>query len=172
MGTTQPPPPQAYGLQGPPQSYPEYARGVAPPVPSPFYGAYPPYPAFPPPMDPYGTFPPPGQYYAYGPPMPLPPRNLRDEPPLGAGRGGRLGDRIGGFAPGHDAQNQGSPHGIEGLPAKPVGTLDSGTGRRNGRGPPPPPPPDAREDPRAAAGRKVSYHDMDLVAEGDVELQY
>ena len=38
--------------------------------------------------------------------------------------------------------------------------------------PPPPPPPDAKEDPRAAAGKKVSYHDMDLVAEGDVELTY
>jgi hypothetical protein len=45
-------------------------------------------------------------------------------------------------------------------------------GRRNNRntvnqvtGPPPPPPPDAKEDPRAAAGKRVSYHDMDLVAE-------
>jgi len=65
--------------------------------------------------------------------------------------------------------------GIEGLPAKPVATLEPGPGgRKNGRlnGPPPPPPPDAKEDPRAAAGRRVSYHDMDLVAEGDVELTY
>lgn len=50
-------------------------------------------------------------------------------------------------------------------------------GRRDGRvgsmsGALPPPPPDAKEDPRAAAGKKVSYHDMDLVAEGDVELTY
>jgi len=62
-----------------------------------------------------------------------------------------------------------------GLPPKPPATLEPGPGgRKNGRstGPPPPPPPDAKEDPRAAAGRKVSYHDMDLVAEGDVELQY
>lgn len=29
-----------------------------------------------------------------------------------------------------------------------------------------------KEDPRAAAGRKVSYLDMDGVAEGDVELSY
>jgi hypothetical protein len=29
----------------------------------------------------------------------------------------------------------------------------------------PPPPPDAKEDPRAAAGKRISYHDMDLVAE-------
>jgi len=35
-----------------------------------------------------------------------------------------------------------------------------------------PPPPDAREDPRAAAGRKVSYHDIDRMVEGDVELSY
>lgn len=83
-----------------------------------------------------------------------------------------------------------------GLPAKPAGldqALPDDGGRRNGRkrggggggggaggggrgsdvgGVMPPPPPDAKEDPRAAAGKKVSYHDMDLVAEGDVELQY
>ena len=72
-----------------------------------------------------------------------------------------------------------------GLPPKPVVSLDPGPGlgsggRRGGRGmggggvggPPPPPPPDAKEDPRAAAGKKVSYYDMDLVAEGDVELTY
>lgn len=74
-----------------------------------------------------------------------------------------------------------------GLPPKPVG-LDSalGSGRRSGgggrslsgngngsgAGPLPPPPANAKEDPRAAAGKKVSYHDMDLVAEGDVELNY
>jgi hypothetical protein len=79
-----------------------------------------------------------------------------------------------------------------GLPAKPSVTVNidqplplsdesrgrrGGSSRRNTRGgdsggPPPPPPADAKEDPRAAAGKKVSYHDMDLVAEGDVELQY
>lgn len=98
-----------------------------------------------------------------------PPRNLRDEPPLSAG-GRRLGDRIGGYAPGAPADAPG--HGIEGLPPKPTATLEPGPGgRRNGRAPPPPPP-NVKEDPRAAAGRKVSYHDMDLVAEGDVELSY
>jgi hypothetical protein len=67
-----------------------------------------------------------------------------------------------------------------GLPPKPAVILEPGPGgggRSRGRGasgagPPPPPPPDAKEDPRAAAGKKVSYHDMDLVAEGDVELTY
>jgi len=70
-----------------------------------------------------------------------------------------------------------------GLPAKPQVTMDIGQaavdivrkGRRGGAtnsGPPPPPPPDAKEDPRAAGGKKVSYHDMDSVAEGDVELTY
>lgn len=102
------------------------------------------------------------------------------------GGGRRLSDRISGYAPGAEPVYQTSAqpmHGIEGLPAKPmVATLEPGPGGRkngNGRGPlggaggpPPPPPPDAKEDPRAAAGRKVSYHDMDLVAEGDVELNY
>ena len=90
---------------------------------------------------------------------------MRDEIPLSAG-GRRLSDRIGGMAPGE----------AHGLPPKPMAAMDASptSGRKNGRsgGPPPPPPPDAKEDPRAAAGRKVSYHDMDLVAEGDVELQY
>lgn len=70
------------------------------------------------------------------------------------------------------------PPGV-GLPPKPVAALDAPLGNsshRRGRagtqGGPPPPPPDAKEDPRAAAGKRVSYHDMDLVAEGDVELFY
>jgi hypothetical protein len=87
----------------------------------------------------------------------------------------RLGDRIGGFAPGVEGTSL--PAGA-GLPPKPTAAaLDSalvsgngggGNRRRNtggGGGPPPPPPPDAKEDPRAAAGKRVSYHDMDLVAE-------
>jgi hypothetical protein len=85
------------------------------------------------------------------------------------GGGGRLSDRLGGY-------DDSLPAGV-GLPAKPMHAMDAplasgGSGRGGGRGPPPPPPPDAKEDPRAAQGRRVSYHDMDLVAEGDVELQY
>lgn len=94
----------------------------------------------------------------------------------------RLSDRISGFAPG--TENSTLPIAV-GLPPKPTaaaldsalvsgnGGAGSGGGRRGGRnggqtnngGPPPPPPPDAKEDPRAAAGKRVSYHDMDLVAE-------
>lgn len=148
----------------------DHGRGMPPP----YYGGYPPPQAFPPPYangggwDGYG-------YHGGYPPPPVPvARSLRDELPLSSGR--RLGDRIGGYAPGHEAPLRADGgHGIEGLPPKPPPALESGPpgGRRNGRGgPPPPPPPDAKEDPRAAAGRRVSYHDMDLVAEGDVELQY
>ena len=70
------------------------------------------------------------------------------------------------------------PTGIEGLPAKPIGVgVETGHRRqrsdRAGRGGSLPPPPDAKEDPRAAAGKKVSYHDMDEVADGgDIELTY
>ena len=80
-----------------------------------------------------------------------------------------MSDRISGYAPGHEGG-----HGIEGLPAKPLASHEHEPRGRRGRmsGPPPPPPPDAKEDPRAAAGKRVSYHDMDLVAEGDVELTY
>lgn len=92
----------------------------------------------------------------------------------------RLGDRIGGFAPGMEGSTLPA---APGLPPKPTAAaLDSalvsgnsggggggGHRRRNtgvgNTGPPPPPPPDAKEDPRAAAGKRVSYHDMDLVAE-------
>ncbi|KAH7102977.1 hypothetical protein BKA62DRAFT_616893 [Auriculariales sp. MPI-PUGE-AT-0066] len=53
------------------------------------------------------------------------------------------------------------------------GGMQGGRPRRDSdRAGPPPPPPDAKEDPRATAGRKISYHDMDEVAEGDVELTY
>lgn len=95
----------------------------------------------------------------------------RDEGP-NAGR--RLSERISGFV-----SETTVPAGA-GLPPKPPAAaldsaLSSGNGnagaRRGSRnhgqmgGPPPPPPPDAKEDPRAAAGKRVSYHDMDLVAE-------
>lgn len=110
----------------------------------------------------------------------------------------RLSDRISGYAPGYEGHGHGPSIDIglpsslpPSLPAKPAGldqALPDDGGRRNGRkrgsggggggrasdigGVMPPPPPDAKEDPRAAAGKKVSYHDMDLVAEGDVELPY
>ena len=119
--------------------------------------------------------------YAGFPPPPV----RRDE----ATTARRLSDRISGFATGSEPLTL--PAGA-GLPPKPTpAALDSalvsgsggggigggsggggvGSGRRgrNGglhnTGPPPPPPPDAKEDPRAAAGKRVSYHDMDLVAE-------
>lgn len=153
-------------MHGPPgYPPPDYGRGA------PYLGGYgqgypPPY-ANGPYYDPYA-------HPAYaGPAGVYPPR--RDD-----GRGaGRLSDRIGAYAPGYESLPDVAvslPAGV-GLPQKPVAaTLEPGPGaRRGGRapgGPPPPPPPDAKEDPRAAAGRKVSYHDMDLVAEGDVELNY
>ena len=156
-------PPQAYGLQGPAYPIAEFSR--APPYPYPPYGAPPPFPGAPPFWDPYT--------YPYLPAPYPPPR--RDE----AVTARRLSERISGYAPGFEPATD-TPLGPPpaGLPAKPVATLEPGPGaRRPGRGssisgPPPPPPPDAKEDPRAAAGRKVSYHDMDLVAEGDVELTY
>ncbi len=110
----------------------------------------------------------------------MPPRR-GDEGGVGVGAGAaaagrRLSERISGFA-----SETTVPVGA-GLPPKPSPAaldtaLSSGNGggggvRRNTRGngtqaggPPPPPPPDAKEDPRAAAGKRVSYHDMDLVAE-------
>ncbi|KAL0949782.1 hypothetical protein HGRIS_009821 [Hohenbuehelia grisea] len=163
VGGGQPPPPQAYGIQAPayPGEYgrPHYAQSPFPPMTNGFW-----------PSDPYaGGFAAPPLY----PPMGIPPR--RDE----ATTARRLSDRISGFAP----ETSTLPVGV-GLPPKPVAALDSalqagnGNNRRANRnsilatGPPPPPPPDAKEDPRAAAGKRVSYHDMDLVAEGDVELTY
>lgn len=93
----------------------------------------------------------------------------------------RLSDRIAGFS--EFAGSTLPPS--AGLPAKPPAPLDQALGNapsrranlNNGRGgvniggPPPPPPADAREDPRAA-GKKVSYHDMDLVAEVGLSLHY
>ncbi|KAG6336336.1 hypothetical protein ID866_2761 [Astraeus odoratus] len=164
-------PPQAYGIQGPTIYPPEYGR------PNPYYGAHPAtYVPQPPYMnagywDHYG--------YQYGPGSFAPPPPRREE----AITARRLSERISGYAVGFDQQTTEVtlPAGA-GLPPKPVVTMDapleSGNrkgGRRQGAtsgGPPPPPPPDAKEDPRAAAGKKVSYHDMDLVAEGDVELTY
>lgn len=88
----------------------------------------------------------------------------------------RLSDRISGYAK-EQAEGSGLPI-APGLPAKPIGVDQAssnstrrGSGSR-GNGPLPPPPANTKEDPRASAGKKVSYHDMDLVAEGDVELNY
>ncbi|TCD62735.1 hypothetical protein EIP91_006460 [Steccherinum ochraceum] len=168
-GTGQAPPPQAYGLTGPSYPPPEYNRPPPPPAHHmPFNGQYP---------HPNGG----GFYepYMYQAPFPgafPPPR--RDE----AVTARRLSDRISGFAAPVEQAILAAPASA-GLPAKPTVSLDAAlpsgihTNRRGNRGmsvsgPPPPPPPDAKEDPRAAAGRRVSYHDMDLVAEGDVELTY
>ena len=163
-GAGQTAPPQAFGLQAPPFPPSDYGRGGA------HHSAYPPYPP------PYANgfwSDPQAHPYVPGPSYP-PPR--RDESVTAR----RLSDRISGFAPGHEqpAELPISVPASAGLPAKPIAVLEPAPGgRRGGRGgsmsgPPPPPPPDAKEDPRAAAGKKVSYHDMDLVAEGDVELSY
>ncbi|KAI9066390.1 hypothetical protein FKP32DRAFT_1673915 [Trametes sanguinea] len=157
VGASQPPPPQAYGLPGsayPPTPAADYAR----PPPYHAYPGYPPYPGY---WDPYAY-----QYGAYPPP-----------PPREGVPGRRLSDRISGIAPGYDQPLEPpSVPASAGLPAKPAVTLEPGPGARRGRagpgGPSPPPPPDAKEDPRAQAGKKVSYVDVDRVAEGDVELTY
>ncbi|KAF8709348.1 hypothetical protein RHS03_02885, partial [Rhizoctonia solani] len=138
-----PPPRMPYPMGDPRHMYP---MGGPPP-----YGYRPPSPpgyrGYPPPFDPY--------YAAYGPPQPY----ARPRSPM-RGNGPRLGERLGDYAP--------PDHMLAGLPPRPPTTgldMPSGTAAR------PMPPPDAREDPRASAGRK-SYHDMDGVAEGDVELMY
>ncbi|KAL4082083.1 hypothetical protein V8B97DRAFT_1927313 [Scleroderma yunnanense] len=161
-------PPQAYGIQGPAVYPAEYGRANA------YYGPHPTTIVPPPPYVNSGYW---DHYYQYGPGT-FPPAPRREE----AMTARRLSDRITGYAVGfeHQTTEITIPAGA-GLPPKPIvtmdGPLESGNrkgGRRQGvsGGPPPPPPPDAKEDPRAAAGRKVSYHDMDLVAEGDVELTY
>ncbi|KEP52913.1 RNA recognition motif protein [Rhizoctonia solani 123E] len=124
-----------------------YPMGGPPP-----YGYRPPSPpgyrGYPPPFDPY--------YAGYGPPQAY----GRPRSPMRGG-GPRLSDRVGEYAPPDPM--------LAGLPPRPV----PAQGLDMPAGPPgrPLPPPDAREDPRASAGRK-SYHDMDGVAEGDVELMY
>jgi len=143
VGNGQAPPPQAYGVPAP-AYHGDHGRQ-------------------------YGGSHQPGysQWENHGYPSHQPPR--RDE----SLNGRRLSERLGGFA------DTGFPAGA-GLPPKPTAALDSALvsgnpqrrNTRGGGGPLPPPPPDAKEDPRAAAGRRVSYHDMDLVAEGDVELSY
>lgn len=164
--SSQVPPPQAYGIQGPSPYFVggDHGRG------GPYYGGNAPYPpgGFPPPYHnghwdhnfPGSGYPPAAGH--------LPAGTLRRDD---AGSNRRLSDRISGFA-------TEIPPGA-GLPPKPTtAALDTALAsgnppaRKNTRntgnqvtGPLPPPPPDAKEDPRAAAGKRVSYHDMDLVAE-------
>jgi len=170
VGNSQGPPPQAYGLKGPAFGYPgadEYNRPAA------YYSSsyvqpYPPSYSNGGQWDHFG--------YQYGGYPTMPPPGRRDD--LTTAR--PLSHRITGYASGADQPLDTSISAAAGLPAKPMVSLEPGPGgRRGGRtsggsvsGPPPPPPPDAKEDPRAAAGKKVSYHDMDLVAEGDIELTY
>ncbi|KAI0773972.1 hypothetical protein C8Q74DRAFT_1368496 [Fomes fomentarius] len=159
MGSSQPPPPQAYGLQA--SAYPMDVPRAPPSYHHYGAGAYPPYPGL---WDPYP--------YPYGGFAIAPAR--RDDGPVGR----RLSDRISGVAaPGFEQIIETPPvPASAGLPAKPAVSLDSAPAPRRGRGgangPSPPPPPDAKEDPRAQAGKKVSYVDVDRVAEGDVELTY
>ncbi|PPQ68654.1 hypothetical protein CVT24_005385 [Panaeolus cyanescens] len=170
--TNQTAPPQAYGIQGPPpyQLGVEYGRDPY------FHGGYPPG-GYPPPPAHFGN-----GYWEHGHPA-FPPMSYAAPPPRREEPARRLSDRISGFAPGEPSIIPAAA----GLPPKPsIAAMDSAlsagnppAGRRNNRngggqvsGPPPPPPADAKEDPRAAAGKRVSYHDMDLVAEGDVELMY
>lgn len=190
------PNPHAYGLQAPPPApYPiDYAR---PPVPG-FYGGY---PAPPPPYAPYSGQPGMYEYYlptSWPPPQgrrddhPHSGRRLQERmggyastthltltgaeglPPKPVAAIESSGHDMGGGGGGGGGGMGGGSGGGGGGGEKSGG--GGGGGRRRGRastgGPPPPPPPDAKEDPRAAAGRKVSYHDMDDVAEGDVELTY
>ncbi|KAF4602127.1 ssk1 response regulator receiver [Pleurotus pulmonarius] len=153
LGSGQPPPPQAYGIQAPVYhggsgGGGDYGRTGG-------GGQFVPQMTYPPLFNngwDMGGFPP-NSY------QPLPQPMRRDE----ATTARRLSDRITGFAPGSELSTL--PPAI-GLPPKPsAAALDSAlqagnTGRRGGRGaqaigPPPPPPPDAKEDPRAAAGKRM-----------------
>ncbi|KAG8903976.1 hypothetical protein FRB99_002455 [Tulasnella sp. 403] len=159
-------PPQAYGLRSAREpsnaGYPDMSRQPFPVHPYP-----------PPPMS-FG-----GPHGEYPPPPPDPYFRRRSPPPPRGHR--RLSDRLG------ERQFEHTPlilTGIEGLPPKPMTiaepmsmTSDRGLGDRQGSvgtsgSAPLPPPGKVKEDPRAASGRKVSYLDMDEVAEGDVELSY
>lgn len=107
-----------------------------------------------------------GGYYGEYNPQPYAPAR-RFSPPGGRRR---LSDRVGErMADGPLVLTGG-----EGLPPRPITVAEpmSERGREGSSGAPPPPPPKIKEDPRAAQGRKISYMDMDEVAEGDVELNY
>lgn len=84
------------------------------------------------------------------------------------GNGPRLSDRLGEYVAPDVMLAPGLPPRPAHVPGLDMALEPSGRPGPSGR---PLPPPDVREDPRASAGRK-SYHDMDGVAEGDVELMY
>jgi hypothetical protein len=159
-------PPQAFGIQAPSFHGGDYGRGAYYGPPAPFPPGFPPY------HNGYwdgghpGVYP--GSYSSSA-------SSRRDE----GGSGRRLSERISGFASNDPSS---LPTGA-GLPPKPKPaaldsalTSGSGTKRPNRSGSQsmgaPPPPPDAREDPRAAAGKRISYHDMDLVAEVCISCRF
>ncbi|KAG8855881.1 hypothetical protein FRB96_006703 [Tulasnella sp. 330] len=118
-------------------------------------------------------------HYTYPPPMP-PPMPMggygeyNPQPYAPSGRFSppnsrrRLSERVGERMADSSLMMMGG----EGLPPKPLGLPEAMPERSVRDSGPPPPPLKAKEDPRAAQGRKVSYMDMDEVAEGDVELSY
>ncbi|KAF8338984.1 uncharacterized protein EI90DRAFT_3039954 [Cantharellus anzutake] len=181
-----PPPPSGAGQQAPGEAYglrsrPSETRGRSN---SGGYGSYPPqyggyYPGWP---DYYGRYYdpyPPARGYGYDSGAR---GRSRSPPPFSGPASRKLSDRLGDFAPSPGSARGGPPPPIEGLPAKPVSSakLEPGPHSKRRRGGSVsvdiltggPPPPNAKEDPRAAAGRKVSYYDIDKMAEGDVELLY
>ncbi|KAG8919882.1 hypothetical protein FRC01_001052 [Tulasnella sp. 417] len=156
----QQPPPQAYGLRAPQQREQPGGRDYTDPYRYPYQPNHH-YPPAPPPISltAYGEYPPPRDSDGFY-------RRRERSPPSNRRRlSDRLGDRV------HD-QPPLVLTGSEGLPAKPSTTFAepmSGAAASTST-PPPGPPPKVKEDPRASAGRKISYMDMDEVAEGDVEL--
>lgn len=105
-------------------------------------------------------------YYGEYNPMPYAPSRRYSPPP---GRR-RLSERVGERLPESPLPILGG----DGLPPKPISLNGGGSdrGSRDAASVPLPPPGKVKEDPRAAQGRKISYMDMDEVAEGDVELSY
>ncbi|KAG8985527.1 hypothetical protein FRB94_004889 [Tulasnella sp. JGI-2019a] len=162
----QQPPLAAYGLRnggggglGPRDMVPNGAIGGYRDIPV-HHQAYPHY-TYPPPMPPPMPM---GGYYGEYNPQPYAPSG-RYSPP---GSRRRLSERVGERM----ADSPMTMTGGEGLPAKPLGFPELDTERGARESGPLPPPSKVKEDPRAAQGRKVSYMDMDEVAEGDVELSY
>ncbi|KAJ7179566.1 hypothetical protein C8R46DRAFT_1345892 [Mycena filopes] len=162
VGNGQAPPPQAYGIQTPANHGGDnYGRGGG-------GGSYSGSSNYPPSHGgggggggswDHGGYPPYGGGHSSG---------RRDDGPNGR----RLSERLGGFAEGAGLPAKPTPSALDSALVSGNGGARRGGGGGRGGGPLPPPPPDAKEDPRAAAGKRVSYHDMDLVAEGDVELTY